>query len=187
MDSRHNWGSLANAIIKRAYLDGDADFMLTDWAATLVWLGGMSGVKSKELYIRTLIRQEVLSIMADMNVCTLTGRLTKDATLETVGAKGTPLLKFDLANNTGYGQYARTQFFQVQMWGKSGEGIVQYLKKGKQVCVSGLFENNQWTNKEGKTIDNWRLTANQVTLLADSKGQTEAVSTPAESNGEMIF
>lgn len=109
--------------------------------------------------------------MADMNVCTFTGRLCKDAVIEQVGAKGTPIVKFDMANNTGFGNYARTNFFKIQLWGKQGEAIVNYLVKGKLVAVTGVLENNQWTDRDGNKRDSWVLTANNVTLLGGGNSE----------------
>lgn len=111
--------------------------------------------------------------MSDLNVCTVMGRLTDDATSRVVGAKGLTLVEFTIANNTGSGQYAHTSYFKVNIWGKLGETIKQYLTKGKQVAVSGMLENRQWQDNQGNTRDSWQLTANEVTLLSDSKTQTE--------------
>lgn len=108
--------------------------------------------------------------MSDLNCCSFVGRLTKDATVESIGAKGTQITKFAIANNTGFGSYARTNFFNVSIWGKQGVGVAPYLLKGKQVAVSGVLENQKWTGQDGVTHDNWCLTANSVTLLADGKG-----------------
>lgn len=116
--------------------------------------------------------------MSDLNNCSFVGRLTKDATVESVGQKGTQITKFSIANNTGFGTYARTNFFGVQIWGKAGVAVAPYLLKGKQVAVAGVLENQKWTDSNGQAHDNWVLTASGVTLLADGKGgeQKEAVA-----------
>lgn len=116
--------------------------------------------------------------MSDLNCCSFVGRLTRDAVVESIGAKGTQITKFAIANNTGFGSYQKTNFFNVQIWGKAGVGVAPYLLKGKQVAVSGVLENQKWTGQDGQAHDNWTLTANSVTLLADGKGgeQKEAIS-----------
>ena len=121
--------------------------------------------------------------MSDLNNVSLTGRLTKDAIMKNVGSKGTILVSFSIANNTGFGQYEKTNFFNVQIWGKAGEALVQYLVKGKQVAVSGVFENARWTGNDGVSHDNWTLTANTVTLLSSptQHGETLQPATEAES------
>lgn len=123
--------------------------------------------------------------MSDLNNCTFIGRITRDAELSTVGAKGTSLVKWGIANNTGFGQYERTNFFNCQMWGKQGEGIRQYLTKGKQVAVSGTLENQQWTGNDGVKHDSWVLTVDKITLLADSKNASSVEA--SSSSEETVF
>ena len=118
--------------------------------------------------------------MSDLNSCSFTGRVTKDAVIESIGAKGTQITKFSIANNTGFGQYAKTNFFNVQVWGKAGVAIAEYLKKGKQIAVTGMLENQKWTGKDGLEHDSWNLTCQSVTLLADAKATTEPVSVNTE-------
>ena len=118
--------------------------------------------------------------MSDLNSCSFTGRVTKDAVVESIGAKGTQITKFSIANNTGFGQYAKTNFFNVQVWGKAGVAIAEYLKKGKQIAVTGMLENQKWTGKDGLEHDSWNLTCQSVTLLADAKTTTEPVSVNTE-------
>ena len=118
--------------------------------------------------------------MSDLNSCSFTGRVTKDAVVESIGAKGTQITKFSIANNTGFGQYAKTNFFNVQVWGKAGVAIAEYLKRGKQVAVTGMLENQRWTGKDGLEHDSWNLTCQSVTLLADAKATTEPVSVNME-------
>lgn len=128
--------------------------------------------------------------MADLNSCSFTGRLTRDAETQTVGSKGTSLTKFAIANNTGFGQYENTQFFNCQMWGKAGEALRQYLVKGKQVAVTGVLENKKWTGNDGQSHDGWNLTVSSVTLLADSGSKTfEAVPAEAgyDAEGKSVY
>lgn len=124
--------------------------------------------------------------MADLNNCSFTGRITKDAVVETVGAKGTQLTKFSIANNTGFGQYAKTQFFNVQIWGKAGTAVAQYLVKGKQVAVCGSLENQKWTGKDGLEHDSWTLSCQGVTLLADSRASEEFAGSSYENGSSGI-
>lgn len=129
--------------------------------------------------------------MSDMNVCTFIGRVTRDAELTQVGAKNTSLVKWGIANNTGFGQYEKTNFFNCQMWGKAGEGIKQYLVKGKQICVTGQLEDTSWEGNDGTRHQQWTLTVSQVSLLADSKSTqqqvSEAAGSPYNDKGDPVF
>ena len=130
--------------------------------------------------------------MSDMNVCTFIGRVTRNAETTVVGAKNTALTKWSIANNTGFGQYEKTNFFNCQMWGKQGESIKQYLTKGKQVCVTGQLEDTSWEGDDGTKHQQWTLTVNQVSLLADSKSTQQQVdeaagSSPYDAEGNSKF
>lgn len=124
--------------------------------------------------------------MSDLNNCTFIGRCTRDAEMQVIGQKGTSLVKWAIANNTGFGQYENTNFINCQMWGKRGESIKQYLTKGKQIAVAGVFENKKWTGNDGVQHDSWTLTVEQVTLLADSAGGSPQVI-KAATEEETVF
>lgn len=125
--------------------------------------------------------------MSDLNNCTFIGRCTRDAEMQVIGQKGTSLVKWAIANNTGFGQYENTNFINCQMWGKRGESIMQYLKKGKQIAVAGVFENKKWTGNDGVQHDSWTLTVEQVTLLADSSGGGAPQVVKASVEEETVF
>ena len=129
--------------------------------------------------------------MADLNNFSCTGRLTRDAETKTIGAKGSVLTEFDIANNTGYGQYASTQFFRVNVWGQSGQALLQYLKKGKQIAVSGLLENKSYMGRDNVRHDCWTITTNNITLLADARNQSTTNDAPnpipPENEDEVVF
>ena len=124
--------------------------------------------------------------MSDLNNCAFIGRVTRDAETSLVGAKGTSLTKWSLVNNTGFGQYERTNFFNCQMWGKQGESIKQFLKKGKQIAVVGQLEDTSWDGNDGQRHQQWTLTVTSVTLLADPLSQTQA-QVDAVAKGEDTY
>ena len=125
--------------------------------------------------------------MSDLNNCSIVGRLTKDAELKHVGANNTALVSFTVANNTGFGQYARTNFFNVNVWGKAGENLLQYLTKGKQVGVTGTMENNKWTDNQGLQHDSWTIkSTGDIMLLASPKGQGNSYDEAPEVD-ETVF
>lgn len=129
--------------------------------------------------------------MSDLNNCAFVGRLTRDAEIKQVG--NSTLVSFAIANNTGFGQYACTNFIEVNAWGKQATSIAQYLVKGKQVAVAGTFENKKWTDSVGVNHDKWTLTVNgAINMMADSKsaGTTSNPSfnpPPADDYGEPTF
>ena len=75
------------------------------------------------------------------------GNLGADAELRTAGDNGQSVLNFRVAAHAGKDD---TVWVRCAMWGKRGESIAQYLKKGTKVVVSGGMTMSEWT-KDGKT------------------------------------
>lgn len=93
-----------------------------------------------------------------MNVLTASGNIGRDAEVRNAG--GTAVAGFSLAMKSGYGDKAQTIWLDCSLWGKQAEsGLVQYLKKGQFVVVSGELGTRE---HEGKTYITLRC--NSVTL-----------------------
>lgn len=122
--------------------------------------------------------------MSDLNSCTFTGRLGRDAELKMIGAKQTPCAVFSLANDTGFGQYQKTSWIEVQLWGAKATALVEYLKRGSRVGVVGEFTQNDWVDQNGVKHSSWRLSANSITLLGGSANKQPAV---APDEDEVVF
>lgn len=126
--------------------------------------------------------------MSDLNSFSVIGRITKDAELKTIGAKQTACAEFTIANNTGFGQYEKTSYVDVQLWGQAATGLVQYLTKGKQVAVQGEFVQNSWVDQNGVKHVQWRLSTRSAQLLASPKGQTSSYQqAPDYNSDEAVF
>jgi len=110
--------------------------------------------------------------MSDINSLTITGRLTKDALRKTFPGSGSAFLEFDIANNTGFGDYAKVNYFKCMLLGdKRADSLLQYLNKGQLVGITGELESNNWTGQDGKMRYDWKLKVSQLSLLGGSKGQ----------------
>jgi single-strand DNA-binding protein len=113
--------------------------------------------------------------MADLNSMTLTGRLVRDAEKKAFPS-GISYLKFDVANNTGYGDYAKVNYFKCLLVGKRADSLGQYLTKGQMVSIEGEMEKNDWTDKDGRTVKDWQLTISDINLIGSANGRKQ--STP---------
>ncbi len=109
--------------------------------------------------------------MADVNHVILIGRCTRDADLKYTSG-GMAVCKFAIAVNRrrkqGEQWVDEASFFDIVLWGKSGESLNQYLVKGKQVAVEGELHQNRWQN-EGKSMSKVEIMANSVQLLGGDK------------------
>lgn len=110
--------------------------------------------------------------MADVNHVILIGRLTRDAELKYTSG-GMAVCKFALAVNKrrkqGEQWVEEANFFDIVLWGKSGESLNQYLVKGKQVAVEGELHQNRW-EQDGQARSKIEINANNVQLLGGTGG-----------------
>jgi single-strand DNA-binding protein len=102
-----------------------------------------------------------------MNCYSAVGNLGADCRTNSV--KGTAVCNFTVAVKSGFGQSEQTLWLDCALWGKRAEkGVVDYLKKGQKVAVTGELGTRE---HEGKTYLTLRL--NDVTLCGD-KGSVSA-------------
>ena len=81
----------------------------------------------------------------------ITGNLTRDPELRTT-PNGASVCSFSVAVNRVYKDTSGEQkedvsFIDCSAWGKLGEMIAQYAKKGSGVLVSGRLDQRSWEDK----------------------------------------
>ena len=82
-----------------------------------------------------------------MNICHFSGRLGSDAELRYT-KDGTAKTTFNLAVDSGSGDYKRTDWIRCVLWKR--EKLAQYLTKGKPVVVTGEYQEQKWEDKDGQ-------------------------------------
>jgi len=97
---------------------------------------------------------------------TFTGNLGNDAEVQILPS-GTPVLKFKVANNVGYGNKRNTTWFNVSLYGKLAEStkFTDLMLKGTNVFLSGEFSARTFTGKDGSQKYSLDITANTVELI----------------------
>lgn len=78
-----------------------------------------------------------------MNKVHLIGNLTKDPELRYT-KNNTPVASYTIAVNTGYGELQETNFINITTWGKAGEFINKYFKKGQSIAITGRLKNKNY-------------------------------------------
>ena len=58
-----------------------------------------------------------------------------------------------------------TDWFRIELWGKSAEIAAEYVKKGKLVGIVGRLEFNRWTDANGQKHEMPVIAANELRLL----------------------
>lgn len=113
-----------------------------------------------------------------MNTIATYGRVASDVTTSDVN--GRTVAKFRFASNNkrkqSDGTYG-TNFYNVSVWGPSGENCAKYLKKGHRATVSGELVIRQYVGNDGLNHQSVEIDANSVDFVetkseADAKGNS---------------
>lgn len=119
--------------------------------------------------------------MADLNVVTLVGRLTRDVEVRYVGEKNTAVASVGLAvNGRRNGDHEEVTFVDLTLWGQTAEVAAEYAGKGKQIAITGRLKLETW-EKEGEKRSKLVVVVENLQLLG-SKGGNEAA--PESQGGE---
>ena len=77
------------------------------------------------------------------------GNMTRDPELRSTST-GTQVCSFTVAVNRVYNGNESVSFLDCSAWGKVGETIAQYCKRGSGILVSGRLEQRSYETKEGE-------------------------------------
>ena len=110
----------------------------------------------------------------------LTGRLTKDPTQK--NWQGTTVVSFSMAVNTTKkdGDKYIADFYNVSVWGKSGEFILPRVKKGSLVQVYGDLIMQPYTDKNGQERQSLSVRATDVLPLSSTSGEAKKSDTSTD-------
>ena len=123
-----------------------------------------------------------------MNKVILMGRLTKDPEVRfSQGANALAIGNFSIAVDRRFKREGEpdADFFNCTAFGKTGEFVEKYLKKGTKVVVVGHIQNNNYTNKQGEKVYSVQVMVDEVEF-AESKNAAQTnvpgvpISQPAQ-------
>lgn len=108
-----------------------------------------------------------------MNKVLLIGRVGKDPELRTTGS-GTSVVSASLATTESFkgkdGQkQEKTDWHNLQIWGKSAEIFSKYVKKGDRVCVEGRVTYRQWNDRDGAKRTQTDIVVEKFEFLQDKR------------------
>ena len=91
-----------------------------------------------------------------MNVVNMTGRLTDDPEIKyTTGEKPLCIASYSIAVNrpfTDKDGNRQADFFTCKSFGKTGEFVEKYVKKGTKVVVRSHYQSGSYTNRDGQKV-----------------------------------
>lgn len=121
-----------------------------------------------------------------MNKIILMGRLTKEPEVRYGGTQNIAIARFSLAVDRRFKRAGQPEadFFDCVAFGKTGEFVEKYLQKGTKVVIDGEMQNNNYKNKEGRTVYGFRVLVNQIEF-AESKKAAQRNTEKKESDDFM--
>ena len=118
-----------------------------------------------------------------MNSWNFTGNLGQDAK-ERFTQSGDSIVSFSVGVKAGYGDKATTTWANCAMFGKRGESVLPYLRKGQLVGIVGDLNNREY-QKDGQSRYSLDVRVNDLTLLGkkDSQPAIQERQQPAPDAG----
>ncbi len=109
-----------------------------------------------------------------MNKVILMGRLTRDPEIRYGAQNNTAVARFSIAVDRRFKREGQPEadFFNCTAFGKTGEFVEKYLKKGTKVVLDGEIQNDNYTNKEGQMVYGTQIIINNIEF-AESKAASQ--------------
>lgn len=110
-----------------------------------------------------------------MNNVIMMGRLTRDPEVRYGGANNTAVARYAIAVDRRFKQEGQpdADFFNIVSFGKQGEFVEKYLRKGTKIVIGGELRNNNYTNKDGQMVYGMEIVTNTVEF-AESKAASSS-------------
>jgi single-strand DNA-binding protein len=121
-----------------------------------------------------------------MNKIILSGRLTKDPTVEYT-KKEKVYTRISIAVDRPYfpGKEKQADFFDCVAFGKTAEMIGNYFQKGKSILLEGSLQFNEYTNKFGQKARSASVLIEHVEFVPRAKKSADKPNAAAsEGFGE---
>ena len=118
-----------------------------------------------------------------MNSWNFTGNLGNDCE-QRYTQSGDSVVSFSVGVKSGFGDKASTTWAKCAMFGKRGEAVAPYLKKGTLVGVVGEVNNREYQDKEGQKRYSLDVSVNDLTLLGRKSDRSEPAKDKPQRNAQ---
>ena len=111
-----------------------------------------------------------------LNKVMLIGRIQPNDPELRYTQSGQPVCTFKMVTDESYkdregNTVDRSEWHNIVAWGKAGEIIAQYMKKGSQMFVEGRLQSRKYEDKEGQTRYVTEIVVSEFSFL-DSGGRS---------------
>lgn len=108
----------------------------------------------------------------NVNRCFLAGNLVRDP--ETRQAGSSTVCNFTIAINRKWrgkdgADHDEAAYAGCQAWGKTGDTIAKYLKRGDPIFVEARMGTESYTDKDGKKVSKTRFTVESFQFVGSAK------------------
>ena len=115
--------------------------------------------------------------MSSFNKVILMGNLTRDPAQRFLPS-GQSVVEIGIATNRKYTaqngeKREEVTFVDVEAWGKQGEVIAKYFKKGNPIFIEGRLKFDSWQTKEGEKRSKLRVVLERFEFLGGGQGRTQ--------------
>ena len=102
--------------------------------------------------------------------------------------KDTSVTAFSIATTEAYNGTKTTTWHRCKAFGKTGETIAKYIKKGDQVYVEGKMKFGSYENKEGNTVYTAEAIIYSFSFVGNKpKDESQAEERRESTEGEAPF
>lgn len=128
-----------------------------------------------------------------MNKVILIGNLTRDPELRQT-QNGKSVVEFTVATSNGKdadGKDRPADFITCKAWNKQAEMIGKWFTKGKQICVTGKFTTDKYTDRKHEDVTHYNsyVLVNEVEFVGtkgNSGQQTQTAAAQPETPTEPV-
>ncbi len=114
------------------------------------------------------------------------GRVGRDCEIAYT-KNGKAVANLSLATERGWGDNKKTQWWNVSIWGDSGERAGQYVNKGSLIRVAGEVSIDVYTRNDGTTGASLKLNAFHWDFIGGKSESEPARSAQEEDDGDIPF
>lgn len=109
-----------------------------------------------------------------MNKCIFIGRATKDPE-STTSTNGTVCARFSIAVDRKFKREGEPEadFFNCVSFGKQGEFVEKYVKKGTKLVVVGHIQNDEYTNSKGEKVKTTKVYTEEIEFAESKKTESK--------------
>ena len=118
-----------------------------------------------------------------LNKVFIIGNITKDPELKALPS-GTKVCSFGVATNRVFkdkngAKQEVAEFHNITAFGRTGELVAQYMKKGSQILVEGRIQTRTWDAQDGSKKSRTEIIADAIQFGSRPSGSSFGSSAPA--------